>query len=397
MIKQFDYKLIEYISAFLFFLTLRPSFAWSMSHIVYMTLLFLVLLPKINLREKNNSALFLMFFVILCIVPVMHGSKINTFLYYTMFSIVPFLKRKFAMNTFHVFRIGLAVITAISLIVWFLVVILQIDLPHSVIAPLNSLKSYKYLSYPLLVIPQIYGDPLFAVRFCCVFDEPGAIGTYSLLILYIGNFNFKKWYNVIYLIAGILSYSLFFYVGLVIFVLFRVFTIQSQKKYRYWAIAGVALLYVGAQTIPILSEKIGTRLEYDEERGRFVGDNRTSKELDDYIESIEGSRAYVWGEKKEIVEHFNSSASIKNAILRYGMVFILLFFLFFFFYARSYLKGNRTELFLFMLLLYVTLYQRPAFVSPAYLFMFSIVVITRYEELRSNSVAIGPVREYYEQ
>lgn len=388
MTKYLKYNLLEYLTAFLFFLNLRPYFTWGTSHVIYMTLLFLILLPNISLREKSNSTLFLLFVLILCIIPVTHGSPFRTYMNYIMFSIVPFLNKRYTLNTFHIFRFLLAIITVTSLLMWLFVVVIQIDIPYTEIAPLNSLKSYNYLSFPFLVIPQMFGEPLSSIRFSCVFDEPGAIGTYSLLILYIGNLNFKKWYNIIFLLAGAISFSLFFYIGLVIFILFRVFTIKSQKKYRYWALVGVALLYAGTQTIPILIEKIGTRIEYDYERGSIVGDNRSNEKLDEYLKSIEGTRAFSWGDSKENVDQFSNIAGLKIAILRYGIVFIVLFFFFYFLYARSYLKGNKVEIILFMLLLFLTLYQRPAFVSPCYLFLFSTVVLAREKEIRERCLLL---------
>ena len=384
MNKYIKYHLTEYTAALLFFLMLRPYFTWRVSHILIMVPLFLVLLPHVSIREKGNSYLLPMFFAILCIVPIMHGSSMNTFLGYVMFSIIPFLKKSFALNTFKVFRDLLAVVTAVSLLVWFYVIVFHNDLHYTIIAPFNSLKSYNYLSFPFLVVPQILDGPMSGFRFCGLFDEPGAIGTYSLLILYIENFNFKKWYNVIYLIAGAASFSLFFYVGLGFFLLLRVFTIKEQKKYRYWVVGGVLLLYVGTQTVPILKDMIGVRLEYDEDRKKFVGDNRSSEELDEYIVSIRGTNAYAWGDRQEVAESFNRSASIKNAILRYGMVFIVFFFIFYFLYARKHLKGHKAEIALFIVLLLLTLYQRPGFVSPAYLFLFSIVVLVRSEAISAR-------------
>ena len=133
-----------------------------------------------------------------------------------------------------------------------------------------------------------------------------------------------------------------------------------------------------------MNEKIGARLEYDAQSERFVGDNRSSEKLDDYIESIRGTDIYSWGDTAENIEQFNNIAGLKVAILRYGMVFIVLFFVFFFLYSRSHLKGNNTEIFLFMLLLFLTLYQRPAFVGPGYLFLFTIVVLTLDKEIRND-------------
>lgn len=51
-------------------------------------------------------------------------------------------------------------------------------------------------------IAQIFG----------MYDEPGVVGTIAGAILMTRQFNFKKWINIPIFIAGILSFSLFFYV-----------------------------------------------------------------------------------------------------------------------------------------------------------------------------------------
>ena len=365
------FGIFEYIAAFLLFLVFRPSFTWEMNVFFILIPLAGVLILKVDLKEKSKLLLFLFFFLTLSIIPVAHGASVLGFLFYTVFAVIPFLKKDFAIGTFHLFRTLMAGITAISLIVWVMVVRLQIDLPHSVIPPLNDLKQHFYLSYPFLVVPLQFSD---AFRFSCFFDEPGIVGTYSLLFLYIGSFSMKKWQNFIFLIAGIVSFSLFFYISLVFFLLFRVFTTRNLNKYRLWAIVGIAALFVAVQVSPVMNELIGARLQYDEGKG-FTGNNRSGEDLNNYIASIRGTSKYLWGDTADIVENFNGNASLNNAILRYGFVFIVCFFVFYFLYARNALKGKRIELIMTMLLLFFTLYQRPAFVDPAYTFLFTMAIL----------------------
>ena len=100
--------------------------------------------------------------------------------------------------------------------------------------------------------------------------------------------------------------------------------------------------------------------------------------LDNHIESIKGTNAYFWGDSDENIEYFSAYAGLQTAILRYGVVFIILYFIFFFCYA--YFRTSKRGLLLFMILLFATLYQRPAFVNSGYLYLFTCAVLFGFRE-----------------
>ena len=83
--------------------------------------------------------------------------------------------------------------------VW-LLLFFGIPVPGKIIAPLNAVKTYNYIAYPFLVIPNYLGaglDVYFqSLRFCGPFDEPGVVGTIAGLMLYIDNFNLKDKRNI---------------------------------------------------------------------------------------------------------------------------------------------------------------------------------------------------------
>ena len=370
---------LEFITAILFFIMLEPSFIWGIDTFFIKYLLLFIMMIKTDLRSSGYLGLFLFFFFIISIIPITHGHNIIGFLAYVMFAFIPFVRKTFALRTFSIFRSILASVTTISILVWIAVIVLRINLPYTVIEPLNELKDYKYLSYPFLVIPtmSMSQDIMSIIRFHGMFDEPGAIGTYCLIMLYIDNFNIKKLRNVVFLIAGVISMSLFFYISSILFIMLRVVMNKAFRRYWFFVVVGMALLFVAVQTIPVLQEKIGARLEYNEDQGTIEGDNRTTGQLSEYIKSIRGTNAYFWGDTPEVVEDYSRESSVYNAILNYGIVFVILYFVFMFFYTHSHLNKSRIEIFLFMILLFMTLYQRPGFVTPTYLFMFTSVVLLK--------------------
>lgn len=101
-------------------------------------------------------------------------------------------------------------------------------MPYRVINALNTLKSYDYMAYAFFVMPSKTFDIL--PRFFGMYDEPGVVGTIAGAILMTRQFNFKKWINIPIFIAGILSFSLFFYVIFAIYViLFAKYDIRSLR------------------------------------------------------------------------------------------------------------------------------------------------------------------------
>ena len=359
---------IETLAAVLFFLMLQPVFVWRVNMFFITYLLVFILILNYDISRKNNI-LFFFLLLILSIVPIHGGRNIFGLLSVILFAFIPFVKVNFLNKTYRVFKLIFVIITAISLFIW-IGLFLGISFPSTVVPPLNDLKTYNYLSYTFLVVPAHFSS---FGRFCCVFDEPGAVGTYSLILLYISNFDFKRIDNIIILIAGLFSLSLFFYIALFIFLCCNLFLTSNSFKARFITILSIVIFSISIFNIPILKEAIGVRIEYDSSTGKLVGDNRSGKELDDYIESIKGTNKFYWGDSDEIIEYFAGHAGLQTAILKYGIIFIFLYFIFFLCFAYS--KTTKRNLFLFMILLLATLYQRPGFVNPGYLFLFTNAVM----------------------
>lgn len=379
------------------FLMLQPSFTWTWDMGLIQNGLLLLLAFLFDYKEKNYATLFLFFSIIVCIVPIAHGYNMFVVLPTVLLAFIPFVRKETCLRSFVLFKYIVAAVMAVSIVVWFAVLVFQIPIPGQIIEPLNELKDCNYMSYPFLVMPIDVKDIRSIARFCSVYDEPGVVGTMSLLLLYFGDFKLKKYDNIILFIGGLISFSLFFLLGFGIFLLIKVFIDRNLKKYRIYSLIGVVLLFVAVLTVPVFNEMVGSRLEYDEEKGTLAGNNRSGEGLDDYIASIRGTSKYFWGDPKG-EEEYASHASLQNAILRYGAVFMVLFFVFYFLYAKTRLHNNWREIGMFMLLLFLTFYQRPGFLSPTYLFIFSCVVQSRQviiEEKRKLQLYEKTIKSVY--
>lgn len=378
---KFKYLLsIETLVAVLFFLMLKPVFVWRMNMFFITYLLLFILFLNFDKSRKNNFILLFFLLFILSIGPIHDGKNIFGVLSAILFAFIPFVKVNFLGKTYRTFKFIFVIITAISLFIW-IGLFLGISFPSTVVPPLNDLKNYNYLSYTFLVVPMDFSS---FERFCCVFDEPGAVGTYSLIMLFISKFDLKKIENIIILIAGCCSLSLFFYVGLFFFLCFKIFFIEKSLKNRVILIASLIVFVVSILNVPVLSEAIGVRIEYDKSTGKFVGDNRSGELLDNHIETIRGTNAYYWGDTDSNIDFFAAHAGLQTAILRYGIVFIVLYFIFYFCFAYS--RTTKRGQFLFMILLLATLYQRPAFVNSGYLFLFTCAVLFGFGQSQNEKL-----------
>lgn len=85
----------------------------------------------------------------------------------------------------------------------------------------------------------------YQIRFCSIFLEPGYIGTLLSFLLYVGKFDFKKRYNLILLVALVLTISL---AGFVISAMGWVFIkLQEGKpiKRLFYILAVLGCIYWG--------------------------------------------------------------------------------------------------------------------------------------------------------
>jgi hypothetical protein len=365
----------EFLTALIIFLLMQPGIMWGIDPTLLRTVLIFVMMLKLDIHEKKNMTLLFYFFAVLSIYPITHHNSLFGFIYFTTLALMPFMRSRHLSYSFLLFKRILAYITLISIIFWIIVVVLRIDLPHTIINPLNELKTFNYRSYLFLVVPMNLNIDF--IKFNCVFDEPGVVGTYSLLMLIANNFDWKNRESQIFLVSGLISFSFFFYLGLIVFTLINIFTSEAKKRYKVMSVIGAMSFLIAVQVVPVLNEVVGYRLEYDSTAGKFVGDNRSSDALDDYIVSIRGSSEYLWGANEDIVEYYLANAGLNTAILRYGVVFIVSYIVFFILYCYYKTDRNRKESMLFLIAILATIYQRPGLVNPPFIFMFVGIVINR--------------------
>lgn len=299
----------------------------------------------------------------------------NLFLVYLMCANMEFCKKTYSyFSLFFAILMGLSIIAQIMFLLGFL---------PSIGSIVNPGQDRIYTVYPFLIREQTID--LFSIqgtRFAGAYDEPGAIGTIAAVLLCIGKFRIRKWKNIIFLITGVMSMSLAFYVILAVYSFLYFLIIKKNVMLTLAIIASMGVFYNYTKTNPIFETLIWDRLEWDEEKQGFAGEDRMVGDADDYFDKhILGTQAYWIGlsDTKEFWKAAEGSASYKVVIAQNGMIFLSLYVFCFILLAFHY-KPNKYELALFLILLIANTMQRPNIYSPLWIFLYTYYAKCNFKE-----------------
>lgn len=290
----------------------------------------------------------------------------NLFLVYLLCANINFSKRAYSY-----FSLYFAILMGLSIIAQLLFIF---GLLPSIGSIINPGQDRIYTVYPFLIREQtIDVFSIQGTRFAGAYDEPGAIGTIAAVLLCIDNFRIKKWKNIIFLITGFMSMSLAFYVILAVYSILHYLIIKKNIILTLAIIASMGVFYNYTKSDPVFETLIWDRLEWDEEKQGFAGEDRMVGDADYYFDKhIKGTQAYWFGlsDTKEFWKAAEGSASYKVVIAQNGMIFLSLYMLCFILLALHY-KPNKFEVALFLILLIANTMQRPNIYSPLWVFLYA--------------------------
>ena len=313
---------------------------------------------KVEEKSFTSSFLFLVFYLYasLYVLDLNLLGRLFSFLPFFVF----FLKKRDVQIVYTLYRDFFVYTITISLVVYFLVVWIEYDLPHSIIEPLNNLKSYNYLAYPFCVIPDENYFSYF--RFCGCYDEPGVVGTIAGVMLITNRWNMRDWKNVVLLLSGVFSFSLYFYL-----LQFLYFLLYAKVQYKILVLLLLTDLFLYLQNDELVNKFILTRLDFS--GGEFSGDNRTTASFDSWYKNFLFTANFWIGCGKGMAEIVDSGgASYKHLIVDHGFImFNIYMFSFLYLIWRSH---SMSKNFLIMsIVLFSLIYQRPFIFSYLYLFL----------------------------
>lgn len=175
---------------------------------------------------------------------------------------------------------------------------------------------------------------LFIPRFQSVFLEPGHLGSATSLLLMTQFGQWKRWWNIVLIIASIISFSLAAY-AIIIALMFLGLWVQRRNivKHVVISVSLLATVTVGAIYYNggdnMLNALILARLEIDERTGDMVGNNRVDVDFEkEYDKFIVSSDAF-FGRDMTKIARGSGNSGYRVFIYQNGLIGLFLLILFY--------------------------------------------------------------------
>ena len=297
------------------------------------------------------------------------------------------------------------VLSLIVPIIIYLLGVINIELPYARLESYEPIKQaggtyYKLYYFAVNRVSRSLSD--FGVRkLCGVFDEPGRVGTICGLLLASDKLRIKnKWDNIILLIAGILSFSLSFYLIVAIY-LFAA-NVQRLKAKSIAIIIVLAVSYLFFINFHFSNPDIVAFQQRFLVTGNgLVGDNRTNIYYDaiikDFLDS--GFLKVLFGNGAGSMSSTQSRLlvdgySYKNLLYDYGFVGFgvqiiwLLVFTCENFLRKKEIKHEKYHILALLIVYLANMYQRPSMMSFQFLLIFIGGLNASYAQESTNKLPV---------
>ena len=353
------------ILAIIAFLLMSPYFVWSNQLIIFRIAHFLgdAILIYIFIKYHNltiyNISLVLFFFAI-SIYMMIGGTQYSKLTYIPLLALFFItLKPIEQVRIFDLLVSILAFFYVIGLTSYFLRLVgLNISIGNT-IAP-NLAKNPYHIYFGHI---EESGLPVY--RFCSVFDEAGVVGTTNGLILASIGISKKDFKSIIILLAGLISFSLAFYVILSVILI-------SQLNIKYILITGVIVMgiifFAGNRFNSLIADRLVVV------NGQLAGDNRTADEFDDYYNIFlsRGGKDLIFGKGDGFYQNNKEdnwfTSSYKTKIIDWGILGTGLLLCFYF--LSTVTLNNSIKGWTLCFIFIISAYQRPDLTSYVILILY---------------------------
>ncbi len=372
----------EWIVAVILFVMTNPFFLWfaPLNTIAVMLFYGVSLSYSAPIKKKYRTG-FLLLTIFYFLVAIRYGLELS--MIYTMAVPIAFLiDKSFLCRCFDKFIKIFAVLITISLVVYVMVAILQMNLPCSHINPINSLKAEEGVYYDryfmLLIDPAERG---FLTRFYGIYDEPGVVGTICSVILVGNKFDFKKnKYLIPTFLAGFFSFSLFFYVLLIVGIFFNI-----RKSNIIYVLISIPIVLYALSFIPGVDILIYNRFLFED--GVWLGDSRSSNDYKAWFERFIYT-ADVWfglGPGANLLYN-KGGASYKDLIVNYGILMFIMYILsLFILIIRT--KSTLRDIIVASVIIFGYVFQRP-FITDVFMVLSIMYVLFNNEKVNTISSTV---------
>jgi hypothetical protein len=357
-------RAVEWALAVLILLSIQPWFVWGFTEwnvriiSILTILLSLTLIKYSSIRQNYFIALFYFLSVMILSFGGMSGYKLPTHVELAMFIFILSFSKHLLTRVLSKFETLLSYLFLGGIFLY--IILLFADLPYFYLQPLNHSKLGVYRGY-LFLLKNQDNYTYSAFRFMSVFDEPGVIGSLLALLISYKDFKFDNFRDNVFIIAGLLSFSLVFYIVLIINVFY--------SKYIKWrTILLLSLFFLSLYNfVPGFMKNVLLDRVYSD-GGMSIQDNRsTSSFLYKYDQfKSEGEKTVIFGMGPNSIQELSqvielNVSSYKTIVYQYGY-FGLCFFMLFFLISTWKLAPTRRGIYFYLIFLLVG-WQRPGVYS----------------------------------
>lgn len=372
----------EWIVAVILFVMTNPFFLWftPLNTIAIIFFYGVALLYSAPIKKQYRTG-FLLLTIFYFIVAIRYGLELS--MLYTMAVPIAFLIDKpFLCRCFDKFIKIFAFLITISLVVYIMVAILQMNLPYSNINPINSLRAEEGFSYDryfmLIVDPTERG---FLMRFQGLYDEPGVVGTIVSVILASNKYGFNKnKFLIPIFLAGFFSFSLFFYVVSIICAFFNI-----RKSNIIYVLISIPIALYALSFIPGVDILIYNRFLFED--GVWLGDSRSSDDFKVWFTKFTSSADFWLGLGPGANLLYNKGgASYKDLIVNYGILMFLMYILsLFILIIRT--KSTLRDIIVASVIIFGYVFQRP-FITDVFMVLSIMYVLFNNEKMNTISSTV---------
>lgn len=300
-------------------------------------------------KYKNNDSRSIYYFIPYFIFLIVSSYfSIDGILAFGLFAL---LNNKDKLACLCTFRDYLVVSSFIGIIAYMSFVI-GLPIPFSIV-PLYGDISGSYINYGVAYLDL----SLEGLRLCGLFNEPGYFGTIVALTLIAYDVDLKRKGNIILLIAGILSASMAFFVLIGLYIL-AINILRPKRLFSILTVIIIAIFLLSQLNIlpSELIDHVAGRFVFED--GKFVGDNRSSSDIDTALEYMleTGYKWFGYGDNMPIEQ--GTSLTYKYHVLKYGIIGAFLTWGSLLFTSLKLAKKTYGT-FLFISLFFISIYQRP--------------------------------------
>lgn len=326
----------------LYFGSLHPWFMWPLKELypipaaLFLAVSYLVSnsMSQGFYSNKHYLAAILMYIVLSFFIIINGAQNVNSYIVnvFSVFSMFVFLKIGIGkLKNLATFIAKVFALLLIPSMAFFILYLFGFSMP-SVNAVFGD-NQYSFSNYFLFMIDD-RSLMVLIPRFQSVFLEPGHLGSATTVLLMTQIGQWKKWWNVVLIIASIISFSLAAYA---IYISLMFLSLWVQRKNLIGklilTVSLIAVVCIGSVFYNdgdnLVNNLILSRLEVDDRTGEMVGNNRVDegfeKEFDEFITTSDA----FFGRDMSKVASGSGNSGYRVFIYQNGLVGLLLVLLFY--------------------------------------------------------------------